>query len=202
MRHVVTLAMPILFAFACAVQADTAETAPYITLDDGATQLIHDFNEAKGSVRLLFVVDPTCAECLRGLDDMNRSLLGATRDPRLKTFVVHMPVIGAKAKDVAPAMTVLQNPHVRHYWNASGEFGRKLAEAVELKENGKSVYAWDVWLLFGPDAVCDESGPAKPRLLMHQLRALKGNTRFPRLDSEVFAREARALLAAIPAVGN
>jgi hypothetical protein len=146
-------------------------------------------------VRLLFVVDPTCPKCLRGMDDLNRSLLASTSDPRLRTFVVHVPVIGAKAKDVAPSIALLQNPHVRHYWNASGDFGRKLAEALELERDGELVYAWDVWMLFAPDAMCDESGPPKPHLLMHQLRELDGNPRFPRLDGEVFAREARVLLA-------
>jgi hypothetical protein len=196
MHRLTILAVPALLAIACGAQGDAAETAPYIALDDDATQLIRDFNEAKGSVRLLFVVDPTCAYCLRGLDDLNRSLLATTSDPRLKTFVVHVPVIGATAKDVAPAAKLLQNPHVRHYWNASGEFGRMLAEAVELKnEDGKFAYAWDVWLLFGPDAVCDEAGKPKPHLLMHQLPELKGSAKFPRLDGEVFAREARALLS-------
>ncbi len=195
MRRLVYLGIPLLCALAFGARADTPNAAAYITLDDDATQLIHDFNEAKGTVRLLFVVDPTCPKCLRGMDDLNRSLLAPTSDPRLRTFVVHVPVIGAKAKDVAPSMKVLQNPHVRHYWNESGAFGRRLTEALKLERDGKLVYAWDVWMLFTADATCDESGPPAPHLFMHQLRELDGNPRLRRLDSEAFAREARALLA-------
>lgn len=61
---------------------------------------------------MLFVVDPTCGGCLRGMDDLNKDLLATTDDPRLRTFVVHVPVIGATEKDVTPAMKLLQNAGV------------------------------------------------------------------------------------------
>ena len=177
-----------------------AVAAPYTVLDDEFSQLRADFNRAKGSVRLLFVVDPICPGCLRGMDDMNRDLLSKTRDVRLQTFVVHVPVLGAKAKDIAPSAKLLQNAQVRHYWNASGEFGRTLAKAVELRNDKDLVYAWDVWLLYGPDVEWTESSPPKPQLLMHQLWKLEG-TKFAKLDSEVFAQEAHKWLDAPVASG-
>ena len=170
----------------------------YVLLDDAGTQLREDFNRAKGSVRLLFVVDPICPGCLRGLDDMNESLLAATDDPRLQTFVVHVPVLGAEAKDIAPAAALLHNARVRHYWNPTGTFGRQLSAAADLKADGKPVYAWDVWLIYGTDASWDGASPPRPLLLMHQLRALRGNPAFPHLDREAFAREVHQLLAALP----
>src|ERR1700741_2367085 len=69
-------------------------SASYIVLDDEFSQLRADFNRAKGSVRLLFVVDPICPGCLRGMDDMNRDLLKSTTDPRLQVFVVLAPGLG------------------------------------------------------------------------------------------------------------
>lgn len=179
---------------AVASAADAPASAGYAVLDDQFSQLREDFNRAKGSVRLLFVVDPICPGCLRGMDDMNRDLLSKTKDERLKTFVVHVPVLGAKAKDVMPAARLLQNSQVRNYWNASGEFGRALAKAVQLKNDKELVYAWDVWLLYGPDAEWIGTLPPQPRLLMHQLWKLEG-TRFPKLDSKVLARETQALVA-------
>lgn len=187
-------------AFAALTTAATAEpnAAPgYVELDDSATALRDDFNRAKGSVRLLFVVDPICPGCLRGLDDVNRSLLSKVADARLQTFVVHVPVIGAKSKDVAPAMELLENGHVRHYWNESGAFGWLVRDATGLRRGDERVYAWDVWLIYGPEAVWDGKLPPKPRRLMHQLRALQGSAEFPRLDSEEYAREARQLLAGL-----
>lgn len=129
---------------------------------------------------------------------MNRDLLSRTKNERLRTFVVHVPVIGAKAKDVTPAARLLENPHVRNYWNASGDFGRVLAQAVQLRNDREVVYAWDVWLLYGPDAEWVKAGPPQPQLLMHQLWKLEG-TQFPTLDSKVFARQTQALIAKVPA---
>jgi hypothetical protein len=176
---------------------DTPAASDYVVLRDDFSQLRDDFNRAKGSVRLLFVVDPICPGCLRGMDDMNKNLLSRTKDERLRTFVVHVPVIGAKAKNVAPAARLLENRHVLHYWNASGEFGRALAQAVQLRNDKELVYAWDVWLVYGPEVEWTDTIP-QPELLMHQLWKLEG-TLFPKLDSAVFAREAHNRLRALTA---
>lgn len=184
--------------FAMAGAADAPAAAGYVVLGDDFSQLRDDFNRAKGSVRLLFVVDPICPGCLRGMDDMNKDLLSKTTDERLKTFVVHVPVIGAKAKDVAPAARLLENRQVRNYWNESGEFGRALAKAVQLKNDKETVYAWDVWLLYGPEVEWTGSTIPQPQLLMHQLWKLEG-TKFPKLNSATFAREVHNRLQALTA---
>ncbi len=176
--------------------ADATAGSGYVVLHDDFAQLREDFNRAKGSVRLLFVVDPICPGCLRGMDDMNKDLLSRTQDERLRTFVVHVPVIGAEAKNVAPAARLLENPHVRNYWNASGEFGRALAKAVQLNNDKETVYAWDVWLLFGPEVEWTDTAIPQPELLMHQLWKLDG-TKFPKLDSATFAREVHNSLQAL-----
>jgi hypothetical protein len=198
-------------AASCAQGASSpaqAAAKPYTVLDDQASQLRADFNRKVGTVRLLFVVDPICPGCLRGLDDMNRDLLEGTVDPRLETFVVHEPVLGtaraspwaraAVATDVPKAAQLLHNPQVQHYWNSSGAFGQLLSEAVGLKNSEHPVYAWDVWLVYGPEAKWDGVGPPRPRLLMHQLGELRGSTEFPHLDSHAFAQQVHALLAQLP----
>ena len=192
----------------CTQSSDyAAMSAPYTVLDDQASQLRADFNRRTGSVRLLFVVDPICPGCLRGLADMNRDLLRTMTDPRLRTFVVHEPVLGvtryapwlrpAGGKDVLKAAQLLQNPYVQNYWNPSGAFGHVLSQAVGLKNGDKQVYAWDVWLLYGPEAKWVGDDPPRPRLLMHQLGDLRG-TEFPYLDSHVFAQQVQTLLAQLP----
>ena len=185
-------------AAACA--KDAAATPAYTVLDETGSQLRQDFNRAQGSVRLLFVVDPICPGCLRGLDDLNAALLAGTSDPRLQTFVVHVPVLKppAKASDVPPAAALLHNPNVHHYWNPSGSFGWELAKAVGLKRGDELVYAWDVWLIYGPDAKWNATSPPTPQRLMHQLRALRGSNEFPLLDRQAFAREVHQLLAQLP----
>jgi hypothetical protein len=133
------------------------------------------------------------------MDDLNKALLSRTHDPRLQTFVVHVPVIGAQADDAAPSMKLLENDEVRHYWNPDGSFGRQLAEAVGLEgADGELVYAWDVWLIYGPEATWEGTLPPKPAQLMHQLYALQGSEKFPLLDREVFAQAVQQLLAQLP----
>jgi hypothetical protein len=185
-----------------------ASAPPYTVLDDQGSQLRAEFNRDVGTIRLLFVVDPICPTCLRGLADMNRDLLAGTVDARIHTFVVHEPVLGlarvapwlrpAGGKDVAKAEQLLNNPNVRHFWNPSGAFGRLLSHAIGLKNSDGPVYAWDVWLLYGPEAKWDGTDPPRPRLLMHQLGALRDSTEFPRLDSRAFAQQVRTLLAQLP----
>lgn len=92
----------------------------------------------------------------------------------------------------------LRNPDVQHYWNPSGAFGRLLSQAVGPKNGERPVYAWDVWLIYGPEAKWVGADPPRPRLLMHQLGALRGSTEFPRLDSHVFAQQVQTLLAQMP----
>lgn len=187
-------------ATSCARADDVNAATKYSVLDDRGSPLKEDFNRAKGSVRLLFVVDPTCPGCLRGMDDVNKALLANTPDPRLQTFVVHVPVLDPppQAKDIAPSAKLLKNPNVRHYWNPTGSFGNALTKAVGLKNDKREVFAWDVWLIYGPDATWDGDLPPKPQLLMHQLWALEDSKVFPHLDREVFAKKARELLAQLP----
>ena len=187
----------------CAKADDNVTAAQYVVLNEQGSPLKDDFNRAKGSVRLIFIVDPTCPGCLRGMDDMNKALLGNTNDAGLQTFVVHVPVLEPppEAKDIAPSAKLLKNSHVRHYWNPSGAFGDAVTEAVGLQKDGKPVFAWDVWLIYGPEAEWEGKLPPKPRRLMHQLWALQGSKEFMHLDRDVFAKEVRQLLAQLPMPG-
>ena len=198
----------ILVAGCSKVPTSATASLPYTELDDQGSQLRADFNRKIGSVRLLFVVDPICPGCPRGLADMNRDLLRSILDPRLQTFVVHEPILGiaryapwlrvSGGKDVPKAAQLLENPNVRHYWNPTGAFGHLLSKAVGLKNGEHQVYAWDVWLIYGPEAQWVGVDPPRPRMLMHQLGALHGSTEFPHLDSHVFAKQVQTLLAELP----
>jgi hypothetical protein len=203
------IAMGMLSLGGCArTDSNQAGTFPYVPLDDQASQLREDFNRATGSVRLLFVIDPVDPPSLQRLDDMNRDLLGGTTDPHLETFVVHEPVLGVRpfgarprrtaAHDISVAAALLHNPHVRHYWNASGVFGRLLSESVGLKNSKRGVYAWDVWLIYGPEATWSGAGPPAPRLLMHEIYGLRDSNEFPPLDTGAFAKKVLGLLAQLP----
>jgi hypothetical protein len=175
-----------------------AAAPPVVMLDAQASQLRADFNGAKGSVRLLFIVDPACSVCLRGLDDVNTALLAKVDDPRLETFVVHTSVIGAQQEHVAPAAALLPDDHVRHYWDASGNVGRAVSDSLQLRRGTDIVYAWDVWMIYDHEAVMDDAGVPVPALFMHQLPKLRDQADKPFLDAEAFATKAQTLLAALP----
>ncbi|HJR72093.1 MAG TPA: hypothetical protein VJ806_00455 [Luteimonas sp.] len=175
--------------------APAATPPPVITLDDHTTQLRSDFNRAAGSVRLLLIVDPACSVCLRGLDDVNKALLKQTDDRRLQTFVVHTSVIGGEVNDVPAAAELLENAHVHHYWDPSGNFGREVSKSLQLKRGNETVYAWDVWMIYDTRAKLPTVGVPSPALFMHQLPKLRGQPGRPDLDGETFGAKARALLA-------
>ena len=180
-----------------------AATISVTTLDDQDQPLRADFNRDRGNVRLMFLVDPICPGCLRGLADMDRDLLSQLpSSARVKVYVVHEPVIGATSKDVPGAASLLHTTVARHYWNPSGAFGRHVSDALGLRKGDRPVYAWDVWMIYPPDAVRTDAAPPHPRRLMHQLWDLTGNANFPFLDSKAFAKEVRSLLAAMPPQGG
>ncbi len=191
----ILLGFLLLTTYAAATLAADAPMPPTGTcqapllLDKQATALKTAFNAAKGSVRLLFVIDPICPACARGIGDMSEDVLKPNMgNARLSTFIVHMPVLGAKEKDTQRTCKSLKANPANHFWDPAGEFGRTLASGVGLKDkNGKSVYAWDVWLMYEPDAEWTGRYPPKPALLMHQLNALSEGSQYDFFDSEKFA---------------
>ena len=180
-----------------------AARASVATLDDQDQPLRDDFNRDRGNVRLMFLVDPICPGCLRGLADMDRDLLSQLpSSARVKVYVVHEPVIGATSKDVPGAAGLLHTTLARHYWNPSGAFGRHVSDALGLRKGDRPVHAWDVWMIYSPDAVWTDAAPPHPQRLMHQLWDLTSNPNFPFLDSKTFAKEVRSLIAAMPPQGR
>lgn len=176
----------------CGRDAPEAGQAPvsFTVMDDSLAPLKRDFNEAAGNVRLLFISGPTCGICLRGLADMNAALLGGTDDPRLRTFVVSVPTLGATEQDARNSASLIDNPYVRHYWEGSGIVGRLFQERM-----GMNNYAWDMWFIYGPEARWDERLPPSPDFWMHQLGSLPAAKY---LDAKTFAAHARSMLSNLP----
>ncbi|MDE2111953.1 MAG: hypothetical protein KGJ79_12485 [Alphaproteobacteria bacterium] len=169
----------------------------YTVLDTRDQPLHADFNRDKGNVRLMFLVDPRCPGCLRGLADMGDDLLSKlAKDAMVKVYVIYEPVIGGGATDIPAAAALLKSVMPRYYWNPTGDFGRQMSHVLDYWNGDRWVYAWDTWLIYPPDAVWKNGAPPKPAFLMHQLGGLPHNTRFPRLDGTVFADKVKSMLAA------
>jgi hypothetical protein len=166
---------------------------PYVVLDKSLGGLRADFNANVGKVRLLYIVGPTCGICLRGLSDLQEAVYGKKGDdPRLVTFVVHVPTLGAREANVRPASRLISNRHTTQYWEETGITGRVLQQVM-----GVDMYVWDFWAIYGPDAVwSDERLPPVPDFWQHQLQGLPANKK---LDAEVFATKVNEFLAQVPA---
>ena len=110
-------------------------------------------------------------------------------DPRLRPLVVWQPKRGGEERYVAEAMKTFPDPRARHFWDGEGWTVQRFKPVLEI-----GVDAWDLYLLYGPDARWDGPDPPKPVFWMHQLNGVDNG---PPLDAEVFASEVSKALAVI-----
>ncbi len=165
---------------------------PYVVLDKSLSRLRADFNANVGKVRMLYIVGPTCGICLRGMSDLQETVYSKKGDdPRMVTFVIHVPTLGAHEANVAPAARLITNGNTTHYWEETGIAGRLMQQVM-----GVDKYVWDFWTIYGPNAVwSDERLPPAPDFWQHQLDGLPTDKK---LDADVFAAKVEAFLAQVP----
>lgn len=100
-------------------------------------------------------------------------------------YVVWSPQAGGRQEHVPSAASLLRDHRARHYWDPSMSAGRAVSASLSLPRP-----AWDVWILYGPDAAWTDEGLPEPDWWEHQLAALSDENW---LDPERFARVAREL---------
>jgi len=164
----------------------------YIVLTEDLARLKQDFNDHQGKLRLLFLVGPTCGGCLADMVDIQEEFLRDMQsDPRVQTFVVHVPALRAQEKDVPPAIELMNGPRITHYWDEVGRSGLEFKKAM-----GVDKYAWDVFLIYGADTTWQPaSTPPGPAFW-------QGDFPDKKLVEKVFAQEVRKQLANITTLVN
>ena len=205
LRTIVNSAWIVLLFFAAATIAAPTAGASNGTCKQPVTISAKDdaalrdaFNKARGSVRLIFLMDPICPYCLKGLKDLDELVLSPhASDARLNALIVHTPVLGATEADIANTCAIVHNDRVTHYWDPNQELGTVFANALDMKDGDRVIYAWDVWLVYGPDAEWVGDAPPKADFLMHQLPDLLGRDGFPFLRAPVFRDEVEKRLKTI-----
>ncbi len=171
-------------------RADSAPQKSYVVLNKDLARLRADFNANVGKVRMLYLVGPTCGICLRGMSDLQETLYSKqVDDPRMATFVVHVPTLGAREENVEPASHLIVNRFTTHYWEESGIIGRQMQHTI-----GANIYVWDFWAIYGPKAVWASNGPPVPDFWQHQLDGLPSEKK---LDATVFAAKVNEILAQV-----
>jgi hypothetical protein len=102
---------------------------------------------------------------------------------------VWQPKRGGQEKDVAEATATFPDPRAHHFWDGAGWTVEHFKGVLDI-----DVDAWDLYLLYGPDARWDGPEPPKPMFWMHQLRFVDNG---PLLDANVFGEHVqRALVSA------
>jgi hypothetical protein len=174
-----------------AAVAAGAPQNPYVVLDKSLSQLRADFNANVGKVRMLYIVGPTCGICLRGMSDLQEAVYSKKGDdPRMVTFVIHVPTLGAREGNVAPASRLITNRYTTHYWEETGITGKLMQQVM-----GVDKYVWDFWAIYGPNVMWSDERPMPaPSFWQHQLGGLPPEKK---LDANVFAAKVDEFLAQV-----
>jgi hypothetical protein len=170
-------------------QAFQTDRPDYYVVDEDLTRIKADFNAMQGKVRLVFIIGPSCGICLRGMDDLNESIVKSIQnDPRIHTLAVHVPALGAEKEHVVGSIPLLSGPRVTHYWDPSGNTGIEYKDTLDIP-----MYAWDLWFVYEPGPRWEVGElPPYPDYWEHQLPGLPSDKK---LDAERFAAQVNAKLA-------
>ncbi len=195
--RVITTCTVIFVLTACAPegadeQAFHNDRPDYYVVDENLSRIKSDFNAMENKVRLVFIIGPSCGICLRGMDDLNESIVKLVQnDPRIHTLAIHVPALGANEEHVVGSLPLLSGPRVTHYWDPSGNTGMEYRETLDIP-----MYAWDLWFFYEPGARWEDGElPPYPDYWEHQLPSLPPDKK---LDAQRFAAKVNALLATLP----
>lgn len=122
---------------------------------------------------------------------MQNKVLELESSGRIKVYLAWVPRFRGMERDVPKATGTMADARVSHYWDGDSQLVKGYTRTLGLPED-----AWDIFLLYGPDARWDGADPPAPEYWMHQL----GSARNPRvagpyLDAAVFLQKTRELLS-------
>ena len=119
-------------------------------------------------------------------------MLAKQPDPSLRAYVVWVPQLGAAEEDVPVATRFVPDARATHYWDGTGGTMKGYHATLGISED-----AWDVYMVYGPQARWDGDVPPKPVFWMHQLGSEdEPRVKGPYLDPDVFAAQVRRVLKA------
>ena len=102
-------------------------------------------------------------------------------------YVVWVPALPADDEGKVPAATArIPDERASHYWDEKGALKAAYQRALRMEEP-----AWDVYYVYGRDAVWEAELPPAPDYYMHQLRSLPPERV---LDGDTLAEEINKLL--------
>ena len=127
--------------------------------------------------------------CRWGFSNLTKTLKNVT-DVRVRAYIVWLPIFGGDFKGEQRKLSRGFGDRRITYFSDSESHSGKLWEQV-LKT--QRLIAWDVYMLYGPDAKWGEEPPL-PDYWMHQLG---GVTKAPRFNEEAFRAKLKEMLGEI-----
>jgi hypothetical protein len=109
--------------------------------------------------------------------------------PNLSVFVISSSQLGAKEKNTANSIKLMNGPGVSHYWDG----GQRVGATVQAYVEGLEAPAWDFWMIYRPGVTWGSDQAPEPDWWEHQLGTLGRDFAERRLDAQRFAQKARAL---------
>ncbi len=178
------LTATLLFLLGLTACSQLGPARQYQMLGNSAAVVRTAFNTDAGKVRVLMLVSPTCGMCLRGASEVSQQLSKAANGKDAAMYVVWVPRLGAREKDVSSATRVVATSWAKQYWDGNHLLGEQYKQVLGWNDN-----AWDVYMLYGPKAQWSGDLAPAPDFFMHQ-----DNEKEPRLDAAVFGSRVRRLL--------
>jgi hypothetical protein len=107
----------------------------------------------------------------------------------LRPLIVWVPKSRGTESAVEYATSFVADARAAHFWDARGRVMDVFEQALGLTED-----AWDVYILYGPNARWEDDLPPAPAFWMHQLGSReKPRVRGPWLDPQRLGTEIRRL---------
>ncbi len=123
-------------------------------------QLREKFDKDSGEIRIILIVSPTCSMCFRGAGWVQKKILEAYPDSRIRVYAVWLPMTKTDARTEWKKWR-MPDSKVTHFWDEKKLLGEQFAKYVEPKSawliRTKSKVEWDAIYLYGREAVWRET---------------------------------------------
>jgi hypothetical protein len=147
------------------------------------------FNDARGSVRVIAFLSPTCGPCRYG-QGIVRGLFEAFPDEKLAGFIIWVPMLPADNADTANhEQETITDSRVRCWFDADKATANAWSSFIGLPTT-----TWDVYAIYDAGAMWDDGAPPPPSIWMHQLNSTPATQLADRLDAVRLARGWLALI--------
>ena len=147
-------------------------------------ELRDQFNQARGMVRLISFLSPTCGPCRYG-QGVVRALFEEFPDAGLAGFIVWVPMLPGDNRQTAQfEQDAITDRRFRFWFDHD-----KAAADAWSSFIGLPTTTWDVYAVYDGVASWSEDIPPAPRIWMHQLNETPATKGTDRLDPARFARE-------------